>query len=121
MFSNSPYIHLGGDEVFSACWDKRPAIKEFMAKNNIASYGALQMYWRKQLKSVLSAGKKVVFWRNDGHDVTTEADEAVQFWGSQADTAKITANTTSKIIMSPSDLLYLNKGQGNIWLNTSAG
>lgn len=108
MFSNSPYIHLGGDEVFSACWDKRPAIKEFMAKNNIASYGALQMYWRKQLKSVLSAGKKVVFWRNDGHDVTTEADEAVQFWGSQADTAKITANTTSKIIMSPSDLLYLN-------------
>ena len=23
--------------------------------------------------------------------------------------------------MSPSDLLYLNKGQGNIWLNTSAG
>jgi hypothetical protein len=23
--------------------------------------------------------------------------------------------------LSPSDWLYLNKGQGNIWLNTSAG
>ena len=39
MFSQSSYFHLGGDEVFSACWDKRPAIKTFMASKNISSYG----------------------------------------------------------------------------------
>jgi hypothetical protein len=30
-------------------------------------------------------------------------------------------NVTSKIILSPSDLLYINKGIGNIWFNSSAG
>ena len=39
MFNNSPYLHLGGDEVFSSCWDKRPAIKDFMASKNIKTYG----------------------------------------------------------------------------------
>ena len=48
------------------------------------------MYWRGQLKSVVSTSKKVVFWRNDGHDVTTTANEIVHYWGSQADTAKST-------------------------------
>ena len=90
MFTNSPYLHLGGDEVFSSCWDKRPAIKDFMASKNIKTYGELQMYWRKELKSVLSSSRKVVFWRNDGHDITTAADEVVQYWGSQADTSKCT-------------------------------
>jgi hexosaminidase len=39
LFSASPYIHLGGDEVVDACWDKRPAIQEYMNANNISSYG----------------------------------------------------------------------------------
>ncbi len=30
-------------------------------------------------------------------------------------------NSTSKVILSPSDFLYINKGIGNIWFNSSAG
>jgi hypothetical protein len=30
-------------------------------------------------------------------------------------------NSTSRIILSPSDFLYINKGFGNIWFNSSAG
>jgi hypothetical protein len=33
----------------------------------------------------------------------------------------VTSTSTSKIILSPSDLLYLNKGQGNLWLNGTQG
>lgn len=29
---------MGGDEVISSCWDKRPSIKEWMANNNISDY-----------------------------------------------------------------------------------
>ena len=128
LFTNSPYIHLGGDEVSSNCWNLRPAIQDFMAKNNIANYGELQMYWRKQIKSVLSKDRKVVFWRNDAKDVTTTTDDVLQYWGSQNDTSRsiashilVTSNTTSKIVLSPSDILYLNKGHGNLWLNASQG
>lgn len=39
LFRDSPYIHLGGDEVFGSCWDLRPAIKTFMAARGIKTYG----------------------------------------------------------------------------------
>ena len=94
LFPNSPFIHLGGDEVSSACRNKRPAIQDFMKANNIASYGQLQMYWRSQLKAILPANKRAIFWRNDGQNVTTSADDILHYWGSQADVA----SSTSRLI-----------------------
>jgi hexosaminidase len=33
-----PYVHFGGDEVTTSCWDLKPSIKAWMAENSIASY-----------------------------------------------------------------------------------
>lgn len=35
------YVHFGGDEIVMSCFDQRPAIKDWMAKNNIANYTEL--------------------------------------------------------------------------------
>lgn len=58
-----------------------------MAKNKIANYGQLQMYWRGQIKSVLSPTRKTMFWRNDAQDVTTINNDILHYWGSQAQVA----------------------------------
>lgn len=39
------YFHFGGDEINQNCWDKRPAIKEWMRTNNISDYFHLQSYF----------------------------------------------------------------------------
>jgi len=121
LFKNSEYIHLGGDEVSSSCWNLRPEIQKFMTLKNLKNYGELQMYWRFQTKQVLPPNRRTIFWRNDAADVTTSDSDILHYWGAQADVAKVTANVNSKIILSPSDILYLNKGQGNLWLNASQG
>lgn len=121
LFRSSPYIHLGGDEVSSACWNLRPEIQNFMKLHNLKTYGELQMYWRFQLKQVLPAGRRAVFWRNDGANVSTSDDDVLHFWGAQADVAKITATSRSQIVLSPSDILYISKGMGNLWLNGTQG
>jgi hexosaminidase len=87
LFKDSPYIHLGGDEVSSACWNLRPEIQNFMKLKNIKSYGELQMYWRFQLKQVLPPNRKVIFWRNDAQNVTTSETDILHYWGTQTDTA----------------------------------
>jgi len=46
------------------------------------------MYWRFQLKQVLPANRKVIFWRNDGQNVTTSDNDILHFWGAQTDVAK---------------------------------
>jgi N-acetyl-beta-hexosaminidase len=85
IFKDSPYLHLGGDEVFGACWDLRPAIKSFMRTKLILNYGALQMYWRHQMKQALSANRTVVYWRNDAESIKTAKDDVIHYWGSEAD------------------------------------
>ncbi len=50
------------------------------------------MYWRKQLKSVLPSGRRAMFWRNDGQNVTTQPDDILHYWGSQADVASSNFN-----------------------------
>lgn len=87
LFKDSPYIHLGGDEVSSACWNLRPDIQNFMKLKNIKTYGELQMYWRFQLKQALPANRKVIFWRNDAQNVTTSAADVLHYWGAQTDVA----------------------------------
>lgn len=41
LFVDSPFVHFGGDEVETSCYNKRPEIKDFMAKNNISDYEEL--------------------------------------------------------------------------------
>lgn len=73
------------------------------------------------MKQVLPQNRKVIFWRNDAANVTIGENDILHYWGAQADVSKVTSGSKSKIILSPSDILYLNKGQGNLWLNGTQG
>lgn len=59
-----------------------------MKSKGIKSYGELQMYWRFQLKQVLPANRKVIFWRNDAQNVSTADNDILHFWGAQTDVAR---------------------------------
>lgn len=96
-----------------------------MQEKDLKSYGELQMYWRQQIKSVLPADKNIIFWRNNADGVKTSSDDILHYWGAQDETAKCTFHnilvvneSESRVIMSQSDYLYLNKGNGFIWGNT---
>lgn len=56
--------------------------------------------------------RKIIFWRNDDDRITISNDQIIHYWGAQKDCASITFATQAKIIVSPSDYLYLNSGQG---------
>jgi len=114
LFRESDYIHLGGDEVFASCWDQVPAIKTFMTAHHINGYGELVMYWRKEIRKAFADGRNVAFWKNTGDNVTTGPDDILHYWGNQNATADFVKSCESKIVLSPSDYLYLSSGQGFI-------
>ncbi len=99
-----------------------------MKLKNIEGYGQLQMYWRYRLKQILPSSRKTIFWRNNAENVTTGPDDILHYWGAQDECQKskylfnlVVSSSESKIILSPSDLLYFNTGKGNIWLNSTFG
>jgi len=112
MFIDS-VVHLGGDEVSLDCWDKRPAIKEWMAKNKIASYNDLQTYYRTRQKQIWRkiSNKTASYWANEEIDLPTEADDYIHWWGVSKNVRQL-ENRTNNIVLSNYDVTYLDIGYG---------
>lgn len=58
-----------------------------------------------------------MFWRNDAAGVQTQEQDLLQYWGATADIPRILNGSKNKVILSQSDLLYINKGVGFIYGN----
>jgi len=106
---------MGGDEVFGACWDRRPAIKEWMSEHGIEDYNALQVYYRNQQRQFVT-NKTKLYWANEVQHIPPQPDDIIHFWG-PSDTINLLADLPNKIILSPTDFLYINSGFGFIWGN----
>ncbi len=94
------YVHLGAEANFN-CWNTQPRIKEYMAKNNIASYQDLNTLWFNKLKSYLP-GRKFIYY-----DKCLGADDVAHFVG----TNPADLNSSScPVILSPGNSAWLNLG-----------
>ncbi len=57
------YIHIGGDEVNHDIWSQDPEIKEFMAREKIASLHDAQVYFTARLEKILARRhKRMIGW-----------------------------------------------------------
>lgn len=117
-YFKDPFVHLGGDEVAEECWDERPAIKEFMRKNNIPDYLALQTYYIKRVRDMftqLDNKKKAVYWSNeDTFKVKYKEEDVLQYWGESKNIKQlISTYPNNQYIMSPYDYFYLDCGLGD--------
>ncbi|XP_028134930.1 beta-hexosaminidase subunit beta [Diabrotica virgifera virgifera] len=57
------YIHLGGDEVEFECWSSSTIIKNFMKKNGINDFKALEnFYLQKLINMVAKRNRKYIVW-----------------------------------------------------------
>lgn len=108
-----PVIHFGGDEVEYKCWDKKPSIKEWMAKNNVKDYDALSVYYRQRQKKIWKtiSTKAVSYWANEQINLPTESDDYIQWWGDSKNIRQL-ENRTNSIVLSNYDLTYLDIGYG---------
>lgn len=59
------FIHIGGDEVISRCFDEFPSIKNWMNKNrmNVKNYNDLILYFRTKITPNIVKKKKMIVWQ----------------------------------------------------------
>lgn len=108
------FVHFGGDEIVENCYSRKPAIKEWMDKNNITTYLQLSNYYRKRQKTMwrnISAFKKAIYWANEDIDMPVEADDIIHWWGGSKNVNKL-AGRKNQVILSNYDLTYLDLGFG---------
>jgi hexosaminidase len=81
-------VHLGGDEVFTSCFDENPNIKTFMNKNHIGEYSDLITYYLGRARGILEGvnpSKQAMYWSNeDTMYMQYKTSDILMWWGNSA-------------------------------------
>jgi len=112
LFPDSPYVHIGGDEVMMDHWKESRFIRELKQRENLKSERDVQSWFIRRVESfVNSRGKKIIVW-DEVLGEGVEPSATIMSWrgfepGIQAARAK------HNVIMTPSDITYFDHPQGD--------
>ncbi len=82
------WIHLGGDEVSTACWGKTESVEEWMAANNYTQRAAYGYFVKKAMGIAYNEyNKQVINWVEVFNNFNTSLDPketVIEVWKSKS-------------------------------------
>ena len=105
----SKYIHIGADEVDKSDWKKSAAVTQFMEKEGIEDYEALQSYFVSRVTDYLKdQGKEVIVW-DDALGGGIPSDLKVMYWRNWvANVPEKTVANGNELIISAGNPFYFS-------------
>lgn len=117
----SPYIHIGGDEVANGSWLASPLAKKLMEKEGISGTFALQSYFLKRIKAMLTArGRKLAGWNEVAHGGGVDPKDSLLIAWEKPEVGMELARSGYDVVMSPGQAYYLDMVQAEAFQEPGA-
>lgn len=112
LFKDSPYIHIGGDEVLKDHWKESAFVQELKKKENLKDEHEVQSYFVRRIeKFINSKGKKIIGW-DEILEGGLAPNATVMSWRGMKGGIEA-AKAKHDVIMTPTDFVYFDYGQGD--------
>ncbi|WP_373414479.1 beta-N-acetylhexosaminidase [Ensifer aridi] len=117
----SQYIHVGGDEVADGSWMASPLARKLMEEEGISGTFALQSYFLKKVKQMLTArGRKLVGWNEVAHGGGVGTDGTLLMAWENPKVGIELAREGYDVVMTPGQAYYLDMAQAEAWQEPGA-
>lgn len=104
---DSPFLHIGGDEVPTVQWEHSPAARELMEREGIAEVRGVQAWFTRAFtEHIATLGRRVIGW-DEILDGGAPSEAVISVWRNEAYVKKA-ADAGHEVIVSPEPYAYFD-------------
>ncbi|HRI05323.1 MAG TPA: family 20 glycosylhydrolase, partial [Pyrinomonadaceae bacterium] len=111
LFPDSPYLHVGGDEVKSDHWSDSQYVAALKKSKGLRTDLDVKNWFMQQVGSIVSSKGKIMVGWDETLDGELPSDAIVMAWRGESN-GIAAAKVNRRVIMSPSEFTYFDHPQG---------